>query len=128
MTGRPSSYSQETADAICEAIEGGRTIREIIEREGMPAWETIRRWLRTTPSFQAQYAHAREMSAGALEERLLAEVATARDGDSASAARVRIDAIKWIMSKRAPKVYGDRQQIDAKVDATIHVSTGVPRA
>ena len=109
--GRPSTFTQETADAICEFIEGGSTIREITAREEMPAWPTIRRWLREFESFRTRYAHAREVSAAALEERLFAEAATAVDSDSASAARVRIDAIKWVMSKRAPKVYGDKVQI-----------------
>jgi hypothetical protein len=126
--GRPSSFTPEAGGAICEAIEGGATIREITAREDMPAWPTIRRWLRDNEAFRTRYAHAREVSAAAFEERLLAEVATAVDSDSASAARVRIDAIKWIMSKRAPKVYGDKTQVDAKVDAVISVVTGVPRA
>lgn len=126
--GRPSTFTQEVADAICEAIEGGSTIREICAREEMPDWATIRRWLRSNDDFRTQYAHAREVSAAAMEERIFAEAETAVNSDSAAAVRVRIDALKWIMSKRAPKVYGDKQQIEAKVDAIINVVTGVPRA
>ncbi len=120
--GRPSSFTPEVAVAICEMIEGGSTIREITAQKGMPAWETIRRWLREHEAFQARYAHAREVSAAALEERLFAEAATAVDSDSASAARVRIDAIKWVMSKRAPKVYGDKVQLGGDPDNPVQVA------
>lgn len=125
--GRPSLFTQETADAICEAIEGGSTIREICGREGMPDWTTLRRWLRTFDSFRTQYAHAREVSAEAFEHQILIETERAMP-DTAQVARLRVDALKWIMSKRAPKVYGDKLSFDGKVDGTINVVTGVPRA
>lgn len=127
MTGRPSSFTQEVADAICEAIEGGSTIREICAREGMPAWPTIRRWLRADESFRTRYAHAREASAEVFEDMMLTAAQTAT-AENFQVARVQVDTLKWVMSKRAPKVYGDKQQIEAKVDATINVITGVPRA
>lgn len=126
--GRPSSFTQETADAICARVAEGETLRVICGEEGMPARSTVHLWLRDNQEFSDQYARAREVSAGAMEEELLAEAKAAVDGESAQVARVRVDALKWVMSKRAPKVYGDKQQINATVDGTINVVTGVPRA
>lgn len=106
--GRPSSFTQQSADLICEMIAEGKTIREICAFRDMPAWETIRRWLRDNGDFQAQYARAREQSAEILENRVIEEAEKATDGEGAQIARVRIDALKWVAGKRAPKVYGDR--------------------
>jgi len=128
MTGRPSSFTPDVAAKICELVEAGETIRQITSREGMPAsWSTISRWLRERDDFRIQYTHARETSAAVFEERILTE-ADAATPETAQVARVRVDALKWVMSKRAPKVYGDKLSLDGKVDGTINVVTGVPRA
>jgi hypothetical protein len=117
--GRPSEYNEATASRICEMITEGATIREIQETSGMPAWDTMRRWLNQFPEFQAQYARAREESGFALEMQIIDESNKAKDKDSAAAARVRIDALKWIAGKRAPKVYGDKQTIDLTGTMTV---------
>lgn len=106
--GRPSSYTPETGAEICRLIEEGGTIRSICGQDGFPDWTTVRRWLRDNEDFRTQYAHAREVSADALEMELMETAESAVDRDSAAAARVKVDALKWIMSKRAPKVYGDK--------------------
>jgi hypothetical protein len=100
-------------------IEEGATVREIEATEGMPSWPTLRRWLRNNEEFRTQYAHAREASAEALELRMMDEAQTATDRDSAAAARVRVDTLKWIAAKRNPKVYGDKMQHDVAHSGTV---------
>jgi transposase-like protein len=56
-TGRPSRYSPEIADAICDEIATtDHALHRICEREGMPEARTVYRWLE---SFRQQYARAR---------------------------------------------------------------------
>ena len=81
----------------------------------MPDWTTVRRWLRERAEFRTQYAHARETSADALEARIVAEMDMAVDGETASVARVRIDALKWMAGKRSPKVYGDKINLSGSI-------------
>lgn len=121
--GRPSSYTKETGDKFCERIENGETIRQICADKDMPAWNTIRTWLQQYEDFQAQYARARENSAHASAD-LIQELADrARDGDlEPNAARVAIDAHKWLAGKRKPKVYGDRQIVDVGDDTLRQLS------
>lgn len=113
--GRPSSYTQEAAQEICRRIEEGETLRQICGSNGLPAWETVRRWLRERAEFRAQYACAREESADALEARIVTEMDMAVDGETAAIARVRIDALKWMAGKRAPKVYGDKINLSGSI-------------
>ena len=57
--GRPSKFSQETADAICEQIVQGKSVRQICQQQGMPAERTVYYWLEKDREFCQQYARAR---------------------------------------------------------------------
>ncbi len=79
----------------------------------MPAESTIRRWLRMYEQFRSEYARAREESAHASADLVKSYADRTASGTmKPDAARVAIDAEKWIAGKRKPKVYGDRQILD----------------
>lgn len=121
--GRPSSYNEETAKEICDRIENGETIRQICADKDMPAWNTIRTWLQQYEAFQAQYARARENSAHASADLIQDLADKAKNGElEPNAARVAIDAHKWLAGKRKPKVYGDRQILDVGEDTLAKLS------
>ena len=70
-------------------------------------------WLRGDAIFADEYTQAREISADTLADDCVAiadEVKDAGQMDSArvNAARLRVDARKWVASKLKPKVYADR--------------------
>ena len=109
-TGRPSSFTQETANAICESIAQGESLRKLCAVKGMPTMATICKWLSETPSFSEQYARARERQAEHEAERLL-EIADDLDIPS-DHKRIMVDVRKWIACKLLPKKYGDRQTIE----------------
>lgn len=125
--GRPSTYTQEVADAICERLANGETLRAICRDEAMPPEATVRRWaLDDVQGFAAQYARARDLGLDAMAEGLL-EIAdeadtvqkVGADGETMEVAfdsvavqrnKLRVDARKWLLSKMAPKKYGDKLQ------------------
>ena len=54
-TGRPTSYPQEIADAICDEIATtDHALSRICEREGMPDVRTVYRWLEANEDFRQQ--------------------------------------------------------------------------
>lgn len=127
--GRPSEFTQETADAICEALIEGRSLRSICTDDGMPAASTVCRWLSANDEFRKQYAHAREAQADTLAdetidiaddgtndwmERKNAEGAggVEYNGDHVQRSRLRIDTRKWFASKLAPKKYGEKLGVE----------------
>ena len=63
MMGRPDSFSQQTADLICERLADGESLRSICRSEDMPGRTTVFKWLRELPAFADQYARAREAQA-----------------------------------------------------------------
>jgi hypothetical protein len=120
-TGRPSSFTPELADEICEQISLGKSLRTICDEQGMPDKATVFRWLAADEVFRDQYVRAREAQADHMAEELL-EIADDGKNDSykdddgiertnhdvVARSRLRVDARKWLMSKMAPKKYGDK--------------------
>lgn len=114
-TGRPSKYSDEMAEKICEKIANGRSLRSICAEDGMPTKATVCKWLAENQEFSDQYARARENQADYFAEEII-EIADSAEAESAAVAKAKlqIDARKWAASKIAPKKYGDKQEIDVK--------------
>ena len=111
MRGRPSIFSPELAERLCERLADGETLRAICRDEGMPDERTVRRWaLDDVEGFSTQYARAREIGYQSMADDLT-EIADAKDGDPARD-RLRVDTRKWLISKALPKIYGDKQQIE----------------
>ena len=105
--GRPSDYTQEMADKICELISSGGSLRTICEPDDMPSKSAVFRWLGKYEEFRDQYARAKEESAELFADEI---VNIADSTDDPQKARVQIDARKWVASKLKPKKYGDRVQ------------------
>ena len=94
----------------------------------MPGQTTVFRWLAdpARAEFREQYARAREAALMAYEEDILdlSEAAltyTDKEGneriDQGDVARrkLRADNLKWLMSKLAPKKYGDKLELGGSV-------------
>lgn len=113
--GRPTKYSQEMADKICEQIAHGKSLRAVCAEDDMPPMKTIYRWLEANEEFRHQYARARDKQADYFAEEII-EIADSAEADSAAVAKARlqVDARKWAASKIAPKKYGDKSELDVK--------------
>lgn len=104
--GRPSTFTQEIADAICEKIvESDYGLEQICESDDLPSARTIYRWLADNDAFRQQYARAKEAQGHVQAERGLKDALTATD---AALGRLKWDARRWTASKLAPKQYGDK--------------------
>lgn len=125
---RPTDYKHSLADAICERIADGESLRAICLDDEMPAKATVFRWLNLYDEFKDQYARAREEQAETLADDIvsIADEATTvvkeHDGltevvfDNTAVARnrLRVEARKWVASKLKPKKYGDKLDVEAK--------------
>lgn len=131
--GRPSKFTNALAEQILFRISNGEAARAICRDEGMPHWSTLCRWKAKNAAFRDQYVACKaecleawaddiDQIAGdesrdytmritesldkegnvtrRIEEKVSDNTAVNRD-------RLKVDTKKWIMSKLAPKVYGD---------------------
>jgi hypothetical protein len=107
MAGRPTLYSVEITDAICERLMNGESLRGICSQKEMPDRVTVIRWLGLHEEFATKYARARESQSDYMDD-LILETANNCTAETALADRVKIGAYQWRASKLAPKKYGDK--------------------
>lgn len=141
--GRPTDYTQETADIICERLADGESLRTICDDEGMPARSTVFRWLSLHKEFSDQYARAKEVQAEVLADELIsiaddgrndwmerkdadgANVGWRENGEALRRSALRIDTRKWVAAKLLPKKYGEkvRQEITGEDGGAIQTES-----
>ena len=122
---RPTTFTNDVADEICEQIAEGLSLRSICRKDKQPGLRTIMRWLREKPEFRQQYASARDAQADALFEEAFdiaddasndwmkregkdGSIAWVENGESIQRSRLRVDLRKWAAGKLAPKKYGEK--------------------
>lgn len=117
---RPSTYTPELVADICERLANGQSLRAICRTAGFPSLATVMRWLTQDPLFQEQYAQAKEEGIEKLADELL-EIADspvgsldngATDSGAVNKQRLQVDTRKWVLSKLAPKKYGDKTAME----------------
>lgn len=112
--GRPSKYDHDLAMEICTLMESGKSLREICQDDKYPGESTVRKWhIMDVDGFSAHYTRAREVQM----DRYLDEIISIADELSSDSAevnrsRLRVDTRKWVMSKIAPKRFGDKTAVE----------------
>jgi hypothetical protein len=125
----PTIFTPELAEAICDLLKDGLTLREVCRIEGMPPESTVRSWaVKDFHGFAAQYAAAREVGYLAMADELIdisrnfriGEVVKTKGdgtveverGDAVARSRLQADTLKWFLSKALPKIYGPKSITD----------------
>ena len=125
--GRPSNYNKKIADRICELVATHPIglKRLCIKFPDIPRECTITEWRNKHPKFAVQYTQAKKTQVELFVDELV-DIADDTTQDSivndegkavfnsefVARSRIRIDTRKWLASKLAPKLYGDKQQIE----------------
>ena len=123
-SGRPSGYTTEIADKICEGLANRRSLVRICDNPDMPGVSTFYQWLRENKEFQDNYARAREDQADTYFEEVIeisddgrndwmmradkANPGYELNGEHIQRSRLRVEARKWAASKLKHKKYGER--------------------
>lgn len=111
-TGRPSLFTEAMEEEIVARVAAGNDIAGICESVGI-SLATLHRWRELHPEFGEAYARGRSRSGEASESRIQRVMDDVRAGlIDANAARVLIDAEKWLAGKRAPRTHGDRVELE----------------
>lgn len=117
------SYSFDLSERICERLANGESATSITRDAAMPSWAVLQRWLREKPDFARRYKLAREsgyefwadQTVDIADETQTGQVVTTqewgtqvRTSDMLEHRRLRIDARKWLLGKRARHIYGEK--------------------
>jgi hypothetical protein len=138
--GRPTVYTPELGEAICELLAEGRTLTNICKQHSeFPAARTIRRWaIDPAHPFSPQYARAREVGYHRMADDILdisddgtndyrmrldsdgEQVGLVIDHDHIARSRLRTENRKWLLSKALPKIYGDKLELNGSLEIRTH--------
>lgn len=123
----PIDYSFDLSERICERLANGETGTAICKDADMPTWSTLQRWIRTKPDFARRYRQARESgyefwaddTVDIADQTQLGSIVTTQEwgtqvktADMLEHRRLRIDARKWLLCKRARHIYGEKVQAE----------------
>lgn len=125
--GRPTVFTPEILEEILFRLADGESARAIFKSDHMPNWQAFCAFKRKpeNKAFNDQYMCARDDCMAAWEQKII-EVAEddsndfqpdgkggiKSDNTAVNRARLKIDSMKWIMSKLSPKTYGDKVQTE----------------
>lgn len=121
---RPAEFSDEIFDAICDRMTEGEGLRKICKDPDMPSRQTFLRWIEKDTDRQTKYQRARQALADWYEEDILTiayddsnDTIPATENQPAKCnhewiarSRLKVDTLKWTMSKMHPKRYGDKPE------------------
>jgi hypothetical protein len=132
--GRPSKWTQEIEDEICERLSRGEPLRAICRLEGFPEWVTVYNWMERRDGFSERVARARENGVEAIAQDTLAmidaEPRYIEDGKGGT----RIDAgyVQWLKLRTeqrmkllacwSPNRYGNRVQVAGDKENPLQVN------
>jgi hypothetical protein len=142
--GGQTVYTPEKADFVLRELAEGHSLRRICETDEAKAFEppvrpsTVRQWVYDdVEGFAARYAHARDLGIEAMADEMfdIADDGTndymtitkgdyeynVEDKEVTNRSKLRVDTRKWYLSKLAPKRYGDKVEVDAKVSGGLTI-------
>src|ERR1700730_12709917 len=115
-----TSYTRELADAICGRMAEGESLRSICRDPGMPTEATVRGWsVRDHDGFDARYRQARMLMLESWADEIV-DIADEADRDPRDR-QIRCDVRKWLMSKLAPRRYGDKVTVGGDPESPLRV-------
>lgn len=125
VLGRPTKYSEELTERICDEMIAGKSLRAICREDWSPAISSVLLWLAKYPIFSAQYDKARHQQSEAMFEEMMeiaddtsadkivdADGNTKTNNEAVNRSRLRVDTRKWALARMAPKKYGEKVQTE----------------
>ena len=107
--GRPTLYTPELAETICQRLAEGESLRHICKADDFPDHSTVTQWVvQDREGFSNQYARARQAQALLWADEIVSIADNKEPTEIHQRSRLRVDTRKWLLSKVLPKVYGDK--------------------
>lgn len=108
MAGQPTTYTPEIGRKICDAIINSQSgLRKTLEEDPeLPALGTVEGWIRNNAQFSSDFADAKRRQIELMADDIIdiSRDETLEPNDK----RIRVDTLKWLLSKLIPKTYGDK--------------------
>lgn len=123
--GTPCTMTYIMAEELCKRLANGETLKRICKDDHMPGETTVRSWALSHVWFRDKYARAMALRVEKMAEEIVeisddgtndwieyqdfrGRTKIGPDTDHIRRSELRVQTRKWIMSKLAPKKWGDK--------------------
>lgn len=128
--GRPTKYTKELAEKICNILSCSKVgVSEMCKADpSLPHKDTLYEWKNRYKEFNEMWQIAKANQMEMLADEMLTiifdeekDLLTDSDGRivqnhvNVARARLKMDGIKWNAAKLAPRIFGDKSQVETKV-------------
>lgn len=123
---------EEVAEVVFSGMRGGLSAFKAVQAAGVP-WGTWQEWVAESEDLSVRYARARDCLVERMSAELLeitdAPLELTGDGKIDSAAvqsrRLQVDTRKWLLSKLAPRRYGERLELAGDKESPLRAEVAI---
>ena len=115
-----TKYSKALVNEIMEDLAKGQSIRQALNKENSPCWETFRTWMRKYPEVRQQYSESKsdgiEWLLSDAQDVLNDALANSKTKDKTDLGQTHLvkaylDMAKWKSERLNPKVYQKKDNL-----------------
>jgi hypothetical protein len=121
-----SLISEETISKIIERIELGEPLTKITKDKSMPSLSVFYRYMRNDEKLQNKIRQARETGCFTIIDKINEELETPQDNQHMMWVREKLAMSRWLASKLASGVFGDKIKQEVKQDTKLIIEWNIP--
>ena len=121
-----SLISEETISKIIERIELGEPLTKICKDKSMPSLSVFYRYMRNDEKLQNKIRQARETGCFTIIDKINEDLETPQDNQHMMWVRERLAMGRWLASKLASGVFGDKIKQEVKQDSKLIIQWDIP--
>ena len=117
----------DKAEKICERLELGEPLSTICKDKDMPDVSTVYKKCREDEKLKEKIMAARQMGVWTLLDKIAEDMQIPKTPQEVHFMRERWSHILWLATKLASTTFGDKSQIQQKIDNHLIISWGEPK-
>ena len=114
-------------EKICERLELGEPLSTICKDKSMPDVSTVYKKCRADKELQAKIMRARQTGVWPLLDRIAEDMQIPKTPQETHFLREKWSHIRWLATKLAASTFGDKSQVEQKIDNHLIISWGEPK-
>ena len=118
----------EKTESIIEKLENGKTLTEICKDKNYPSLSVVYRKMRDDDKFHKMIMKAREVGTFTILDQIHEMLTKPQDPKYFQQTRELAHHARWLASKLASGIFGDKIKQEVKADNNITISWGNPRS
>ena len=116
----------DQAEKICERLELGEPLSTICKDKKMPGVSTVYKKCREDEKLKEKIMAARQMGVWTLLDKIAEDQQIPKTPQETHFLREKWSHIRWLATKLASSTFGDKSQIQQKIDNHLIISWGEP--